>query len=103
MYDFGLRMRELRNKRGLSQRKAAKLLNVSNSAVSGYEGNIRTPSLEVLTQIALLYNVSTDYLLGLENRKMIGVDNLTSRQMDIINSLLTEFKASAQPALKRQS
>jgi len=91
MYDFGARLRELREKKGLSQSQVASKLNLSNTTISSYEANTRYPSFEVLSQLTLLYNASADYLLGTENRKMICVEGLTEKQYDIINSLITEF------------
>ncbi|CUH96552.1 hypothetical protein P22_2642 [Propionispora sp. 2/2-37] len=92
MYDFGMRLRKLREDKKLTQIQVAKRLNLHKSSIYGYENNIRTPSLEVLSQLALFYGVTTDYLLGHENRRIICVDGLTERQMEIINILLLEFK-----------
>ena len=46
----------------------------------------------MLKALAIFYNVSSDYLLGLEDRECIHVDGLTDRQKEVINILLTEFK-----------
>ncbi|GHV40076.1 transcriptional regulator [Clostridia bacterium] len=96
MYDFGLRLRELREQKSLSQTQVATRLNLSNTTISGYESNTRFPSFDVLIQLALFYNISSDYLLGIENRATVNVDGLTSRQLDIINSLITEFRSSGR-------
>lgn len=93
-YDFGSRLRELRGKKKLTQTQVAKRLNLSKAAISGYENNIKTPSIDVLIQLSILYGSSTDYILGLENRKMIVVDGLTEAEQDIFNALLEEFKAA---------
>lgn len=91
MYDFGLRLKELREKKKLTQTQVAKRLNLNKSTIFGYENNIKTPSVNTLTQLALFYGVSSDYLLGLENRKVICVENLSDRQHEILNILLLEF------------
>lgn len=75
-YDFGKRLQELRAERGYSQSTVAKLLKLTKQAISGYENNTSTPSVESLVNLALLYHVSTDYLLGLENRKKLYIDEL---------------------------
>ncbi|MCX7714127.1 MAG: helix-turn-helix domain-containing protein [Clostridia bacterium] len=93
VYDFGSRLRQIRESKKMTQTQVAKKLNLSKTSISGYENNIKTPSVEVLMQLASLYRVSTDYILGLEQREVIFVDGLTSRQMKILNMLLTEFKA----------
>jgi len=91
MYDFGARLRELREKKGLSQAQVATKLNLSNTTICSYEANTRYPSFEVLSQLALLFNTTSDYLLGIEKRKMICIDGLSDKQLDIINSLIAEF------------
>ena len=93
MYDFGIRLRELRIKKKLSQAQVAKRLNVTNSTICSYEANTRFPSTDMITQLALFYNVSADYLLGIENRSMVCVDGLTERQVDIVTSLISEFRS----------
>lgn len=92
-YDFGLRLRELRLKKKLTQAQVAKRLNISKSIISGYENNTKTPSLEILTQLCVLYDVSSDYVLGLDNRKMMFIDGLTQQQLNILQVLVREFRA----------
>ncbi|MCI1954869.1 MAG: helix-turn-helix transcriptional regulator [Oscillospiraceae bacterium] len=94
IFDFGYRLRELRESKSLTQTQTAKRLNLSKTTISGYENNIKTPSLETLTKMAVFYGVSTDYILGLENRRMIPIDGLTESQEEIMNKLLHEFQRS---------
>ena len=54
----------LRKERGLSQKKAAEELQVSQALLSHYEKGIRECGLEFVVKIANFYNVSCDYLLG---------------------------------------
>ncbi len=91
VYDFGYRLRELRKSKKLTQAQAANYLNLSKTTISGYENNVKTPSLEVLTKLAVLYGVSADYILGLESRRMIPIDSLTVSQEEIIRKLIGEF------------
>ncbi len=97
VYDFGYRLRELRKERKLTQDQVARRLNLSKTTISGYENNVKTPSLDVLVQLSVFYNVTADYLLGLENRKMLYIDGLTDRQQEILSLLLTEFRARKAP------
>ena len=66
MHTLGIRLRELRKKQGLTQTQVAERLGVSKAVVSSYEVASRCPSYDILIKLATLYNVSTDYLLGLE-------------------------------------
>ena len=81
MVVFGTVLKELRLKSGMTQKELAVKLGVTKSVVSYYELAERTPSPEVLVKLAKIFNVSTDYLLGIENK---------SRQFMDISGLLDE-------------
>ncbi len=51
MYDLGSRMRELREKRGLSQKQLAEKIGRSSSAISSYECEAQIPPTYVLLSI----------------------------------------------------
>ena len=92
MYDFGLRLQEMRKKSGLSQSQVASRLHLHSGTISAYENNVKTPSVGVLSDLALLYNTSTDYLLGHDNNEMVNLGGLSDSQKSIISSLILEFK-----------
>lgn len=60
---LGARIGLLRRQAGMSQRALAAALKVSPSAVGMYEQERRTPSTELLVEMARLFDVSTDFLL----------------------------------------
>lgn len=95
VYDFGLRLKELREAKHLSQSDVAKRLNVTRSTISGYECNTITPSLEQLVKMAVLYNTSLDFIMGMENRSYLYLDDLSESQqrtvLDIVDRLKQEF------------
>ena len=62
--DFSRIMTLLRKERGLSQKKAAEDLGVSQGLLSHYEKGKRECGLDFLIRAADYYNVSCDYLLG---------------------------------------
>ena len=92
--EIGDRLRALRRKKKLSQTQVAARLNLSKASVSGYENNTKTPSLDVLIQLSIFYGVTTDYLLGLEERRMLCINGLSDRQEALVKALLEEFGAS---------
>lgn len=63
MYDFGSRLKAIRNQRGLTQKKLAEEIGKSVQAVSSYERNSQIPPIEVMISIADVLNVSLDYLV----------------------------------------
>lgn len=59
-----------RKRQNLTQEELAEKLNISQKSISKYETGARKPSFDTLTQMAKLFDVSTDYLLGVtESRK----------------------------------
>lgn len=68
---FAQRLKELRLEKGLSQQELAEKLNISGKTVSGYENNVSQPNLDLLIEMARLFNVSVDYILGLSNVKTV--------------------------------
>ena len=62
--DFSRTLSLLRQERGISQRKAAAELGVSQALLSHYENGIREPGLNFVTRACDYYNVSADFMLG---------------------------------------
>lgn len=62
---FAEQLKFLREDEGLSQNDFAKLLNISKQTVSAWERGAQETDYETLIKIALFFNVSVDYLLGL--------------------------------------
>lgn len=61
---FGLRLKELREKKGYSQAQLARILGVKQSTVGMWESGKNKPQNPSLEALANMFNVSTDYLLG---------------------------------------
>ena len=96
VYDFGMRLKELRGAKRLSQSAVAERLDVTRATISGYECNTITPSVEQLVKLAVLYNTSLDYMMGMENRSYFYLDDLSESQqktvLDIVYRLKKEFQ-----------
>jgi len=60
-------MKELREKKGLTQQALADALNIGKSAIALYETEKRQPDPDTLRKLAKFFHCSTDYLLGLTN------------------------------------
>lgn len=66
------RIYELREDNDLKQREIAKILNCSQRVYSNYErGDLDIPT-EILIKMAKYYNVSTDYILEITDKKEIN-------------------------------
>lgn len=61
---FSIRLKELRELKGLSQSILATKLGYTQPCIGKWEAGTREPSLDDIIAIALFFNVTTDYLLG---------------------------------------
>ena len=67
MEGLAQKLKDLRWEKGLDKSEVSKLLGLSKNAFGNYEAGIREPSLDILKRICIIFDVSSDYLLGLEN------------------------------------
>ena len=65
MNNYYPRLRDLREDRDMTQEQIAAYLGMKQAQYSRYERGLRDIPTDVLIRLALLYNTSTDYILGL--------------------------------------
>lgn len=65
---YSKRIKELRERKGLYQSDIANLLETSQQQYSRYENGTELP-YSLLIKLAIFYETSTDYILGLTNKK----------------------------------
>lgn len=87
-YKFAENLKNLRTSKGLTQTQLAQRLWLNKSIISAYENETRTPSLEVLIKLSNEFNVSMEYLLGIEREKTIDISGLTEEQITVVSSLV---------------
>lgn len=68
---FNNRIKELREKKDVSQGDLAKVTGLTRQAISNYENNERTPNKEIWEKLASYFNVSVPYLKGAYSKKEI--------------------------------
>lgn len=61
---FGMRIRELRKSLRLTQQELADILDVDNTTISVWELGKAEPNIRQIVALSLIFEVSTDYLLG---------------------------------------
>lgn len=93
MVNFGERLKELRQNAGLTQKQLADKIWVTKASISYYEQSERNPSPEVLMKLANAFHVTTDYLLGIENKQhYIDVSDLLPEDIEFIHHTITLLK-----------
>ena len=86
------RIRLLRERRGLTQSELAKQLGITRSSVNAWEQGISVPSTQYIVELATIFKVSTDYLLGVESTASISVVGLTDEDIELAHSLIERLR-----------
>lgn len=94
---IGKKITELRNKKGLTQLRAAKMLKMPRSTYSNYELDKREPDFETAQKLASFFDISVDELLGslpkpnlIEETKLEGY---AKRMAELVRMAKTEDQA----------
>ncbi len=74
---MGERLKLLRIEKGLTQKQVAEIIGLTVKGYNFYELNLREPPIDTLKKLCKLFNVSSDYLLGLEDETGAKVYNNT--------------------------
>lgn len=85
------RIKELRKAFGISQVELAKALNVSKQCVSNWENDNVLPSIDMLVKLAKYFNVTTNYLLCLEEKDMVDLSGLSEGERAHIKLLIKDL------------
>ena len=92
LYGFGGILRELREKKGLTQAELGVILGVAGSTVSKYEKSPHPPDGSMIRNISDKMGVSCDYLLGREPAGAVTFFKLTDEQTEIVKDLVELFR-----------
>lgn len=92
MVNMGEKLYSLRTEKKLTQKQLADRIGLAISAVSSYESGSRYPSFETLIKLARIFHVSTDYLLGLTERRSIDVTGLTDEEIELVSQLVDKLR-----------
>lgn len=94
---FAKRIKYLRQTKELNQVQLSEKLGVAKQSVSNWENDNIMPSVEMMEKIADFFGVSTDYLLGRDEKTttdgtMVDLTGLTPRQMEHIKLIIEDFR-----------
>ena len=89
---LGQRICELRTASGWSHVDLANKLGVAKQTVSNWENENIQPSIEMLVRLARLFNVTTDYLLGLDRIPRLSVEGLSMNVVAHLSQLIEDYK-----------
>lgn len=88
---IGDTIRALRERAGYSQAELSRKLSVTRSSVNAWESGLSAPTAAYIIELAKLFHVSSDFILGLDTSKQINLSGLTEQEIHILYSLLDYF------------
>lgn len=86
------RIKSLRENQNKTQSELAKQLGITRSSVNAWEMGISVPSTQYVVELAHIFKVSTDYLLGVDTTSSISVAGLSEKDVEVINTLVLHLK-----------
>lgn len=98
---LGDKIRELRKNKNMTQEELGVALGVAKNTVSYWERNENKPDYDMIIKIAKLFNVSTDYLFGLNGNDIGNIEKLKTTLNDVGIMVGSDLSiAELQQALK---
>lgn len=82
---------KLRKLKNISQVELANALGVTKQCISNWENDNVQPSVEMLMKLSNYFSVSTDCLLGLDNRKYLEITNLDDIRLMHIQQIINDI------------
>lgn len=86
------RIKSLRAQRGLTQTELSKQLGITRSSVNAWEMGISVPSTQYIVELAGIFGISTDYLLGVDSSASISVAGLDDDDVQIVHALIEHLR-----------
>ena len=92
VYELYEKIKTLRNQIGISQSDLARRLGVTKSAVNSWESGTNSPSLTYIIKLSQIFSVSTDYLLGVNERLTVDITDLDDNQKQAVQMIIRLFE-----------
>jgi predicted transcriptional regulators len=103
LFSLADKIKLLREKDGLTQAEVARSLGLSRSGVNAWEMGLSVPSTPYIVELAKMFGVSTDYLLGIEDTSTISVKGLTQKQIAVLLQTIECFRTACEDKDKNRS
>ena len=86
------RIKNLREQSGMTQSELAKKLGITRSSVNAWEMGISVPSTQYVVELATIFGISTDYILGVNGTSSVSVDGLSDKDIELVHALINHLK-----------
>ena len=88
------RIKALREARGWTQAELARRMSITRNGVNSWEQGLSKTSPACLVDLAKLFSVSTDYLLGVERLESVNVTGLNEEDIALLAQLADRLRTS---------
>ena len=86
------KIKTLREQKGMTQAELAKQLGITRSSVNAWEMGISVPSTQYIVELAYIFKVSTDYLLGVDTTSTVNVAGLSEKDIQMVTALVQHLR-----------
>ena len=89
---LSVNIQALREQRSWTQADLAKKLGLSRASVNAWEMGISIPSTRYIVELARLFHVSTDFLLGIDINRTIDASDLTDNDIRLLTEIAQHLR-----------
>lgn len=86
------KVKDLRQARGWTQAELARRMGITRNGINSWEQGLSMPSPSSLVELAKIFSVSTDYLLGVERLETINVTGLDESEVALLTELADRLR-----------
>lgn len=86
------KVKDLRQARGWTQAELARRMGITRNGINSWEQGLSMPSPSSLVELAKIFSVSTDYLLGVERLATINVTGLDESEIALLAELADRLR-----------
>lgn len=87
------RIKALREQQNITQAELSRQLGITRSSVNAWELGISIPSTQYVVELAAIFRVSTDYLLGVGSTMSVNVSGLTDEDIQVVQKLIYHLRS----------
>ena len=89
-------IKQLRESRGLTQTELARRLGITRSSVNSWEMGISSPSTKYIIELARIFHVSTDYLLGIDSSSALNTAGLPEEDIHFLHQIAEYLRTKSK-------
>lgn len=85
-------IKNLREQSDCSQAQLARQLGITRSSVNAWEMGISVPSTQYIVELAKIFRVSTDFLLGVNSTSTVDVSGLCAEDIELVTKVVAHLR-----------